>query len=222
MLSIAEQAAFDDSARRVQRAAAAQLRGAPGAAGAIAFVGHLQRGVDRVVANVLADGARVDCARGCSHCCSVRVHAMAPEVFRIADELRRLPADTLAAVIGRLRRHADAVRSKTVADHRAPCPFLQADACSIYALRPSVCRKGHSVDVRACREARPQIPQHLRIIVESEALMRGTADAYAELGMVAGSHELGQAVLTALTEPQAANRWAAGEGVFGPDGVDGA
>ncbi|MDQ2778772.1 MAG: YkgJ family cysteine cluster protein [Pseudomonadota bacterium] len=214
MLSAEEQAAFDESARRVQRSVVGHLRRKPGIDDNIAFVGHLQRSVDRVVASSAADGARIDCAKGCSHCCSVRVQAMAPEVFRIADELRRLSPAALAAINDRLRAHVEAVGSKSVAEHRAPCPFLDDDVCSIYALRPAVCRKGHSADVQACREALPQIPQHLRIVVESEALMSGTAAAYAEVGLAAGRHELGQAVLMALTDPQARHRWAAGATVF--------
>lgn len=213
-LSAEEQAAFDLSAQRVQRAAVAQLRTEPSAESAAAFVGHLQRGVDRVFAKALFDGASVDCSKGCSHCCNVRVHAMAPEVLLIADALRQWLPAALSTLTDKLHAHADAVRSQTVADHRQPCPFLQHDACSIYALRPAVCRKVHSLDVQACAAHLPHIPQHLRIIAESEALMRGVANAYTEVGLQAGSLELGRAVLLALTEPDALRCWAAGEVLF--------
>lgn len=214
MLSTEEQAAVNEGIRAVQRAALAQMRNEPGAWGAVAFVRHLQRGVDQVVAHAVADGATLACTKGCSHCCHMQVHAMAPEVFRIVEALRGWSPDRLNALTDKLRQHADAVRLKSVQDHHAPCPFLQDDLCSIYALRPAVCRKGHSTEVQACASHEPQIPQHLRIVVESEVLMRGTAAAYAELGVATGHHELGQAVLLALNEPQAAARWVAGEAVF--------
>jgi hypothetical protein len=99
-----------------------------------------------------------------------------------------------------------------------PCPFLNNALCSIYDVRPSVCRKAHSLDVNSCRGHAPELPQDLGVVVAAEALTKGTADAYRKLGFDARAYELGGAVLLALTDPTAELRWYRSEPLYVPDG----
>lgn len=218
MLSPEEQAGAAQATAKVRQAALNALEANPGGSFAIHFVANLQRGVDEVLQSAVAQGLKIDCKAGCSHCCSVRVEALDPEVFRIAQALRQRPPEAREALVARLHKHAATVGGVPVAQHRVSCPFLERDLCSIYEVRPAVCRKVHSFDVEKCRTPGAEIPQSLDVLLKSEVLVDGTANAYARRHMQASGHELGHAVLLALTDPTAEARWAGGEAVFGAVG----
>jgi Fe-S-cluster containining protein len=214
MLSPDEQAAYLQAAANVREAAVAHLAADRSRPVAIAFVSNLQRGVDKVMDTAANAGSNFACKSGCSHCCNVQVHALEPEVFRIAGALRKLGPVVQEGLLEKLRQHAAMVRGLTLQDHRIPCPFLVDRLCSIYSIRPAVCRKAHSLDVEACRTAGATIPQDLATLMKAEAMIQGTAEAYSALGMPAAGHELGQAVLVALSDPTAEARWQGGASVF--------
>src|SRR5262249_55896747 len=46
---------------------------------------------------------RIECAKGCYFCCHLRVSAMAPEVFHVANHIRREQKNELAAILDRQR-----------------------------------------------------------------------------------------------------------------------
>ena len=81
-------------------------------------------------------------------------------------------------------------------------------------MRPAACRKVHSFDVKKCESAGAEIPHSLEVILKSETLMKGTANAYQQAKLPASGHDLGQAVLLALTDETAESRWYGGELVF--------
>lgn len=214
MLSDEERTELQEAVDSVQGVAAAHLENAHSAQHAIAFVSNLHRGVDRVFQDVLDKGQDIACKTGCSYCCSVRVHATEPEIFLIAAQLRERPADQLKIVLNRLKDHAAVASLVSTANHRTACPFLENSLCSIYPVRPAACRKAHSLDAQPCQKISAELPQSLNILLKSEALMKGTAQAYQQVGLPASSHELGQSVLLALTDDSLQPRWHAGESVF--------
>jgi uncharacterized protein len=188
----------------------------------------LHQATDADFGAVQADGLQIACKPGCNHCCAARVEALAPEVFLIADHIQELAPKERAALMDRLRTHATATATATAtanananaADPAAPwsqrptCPLLVNGLCSVYAVRPAVCRKAHSLDVRACETGAPQIPQSLRVVVMAQARSQGTSDAFRDIGLVSSRHELASALLLALTDPTAQSRWLAGDAVF--------
>lgn len=213
-LSPEEVAAFLQSADQVRAAAVRHLIDKRGTPQAISFVRNLQTGIDQVVSTALEQRVQLACKAGCSHCCSARVEALAPEIFRIVQEFKTRPAQEIAALIERLQTYVATPSGIAPWQERLPCPFLVENLCSIYALRPGVCRKGHSLDVAPCAAHAAEIPQSLTIVLGAEALLKGTSDAYREIGLPAAGHDLGQAVLIALTDSTAEERWLSGEAVF--------
>ena len=210
-----EETALLRSTENVQRAAVRHLSTHNGEASVVAFVQSLQQGVDRVVGAAVDGGAHIDCKAGCSHCCSARVEAIAPEIFQIARELEQRAAEELTETVDRLQAHiAASDKENTAWSHRKCCPFLTKNLCSIYKVRPAACRKAHSVDVSKCEAHAPAIPQNLEIVLNAEALLRGTSGAYRQRGFDASGHELVRAVLVALLDPSAQARWYRGEQVF--------
>ncbi len=218
MLSPEEQVEFSRAAETVRQAAVNALTADRSGPFAIRFIGNLQRGVDQVLHAALAAGLKIDCRAGCSHCCSARVEALDPEVFRVAAALKKRPPAALAALTERLREHAALARSTAAQTHRMPCPLLEKNLCTVHEVRPATCRKAHSLDVRQCATPGADIPQRLDLSLKAEALCKGSADAYQHMGLAAGGHELGQALLLALTDPTAESRWMNGEAVFGTIG----
>ena len=215
MLSSEEEAAFRASIAGVRRTAAGALERLQGSAQVVHFVANLQRGVDGVARRAWQAGPVPGCRAGCAHCCSLRVEATEPEIFRIAGKLLEQPEAEVAALVERLRLRVLAARSGPTGATRLECSFLEKGSlCSIYEVRPAACRKAHSLSVRACEAHAAVIPQNLRLVLDAEALMLGTAEAYRDVHLAASAHELLEAVLQALSDPTAEARWYAGEAVF--------
>lgn len=215
MLSPEEQTAFLQSASNVQQAAVSHLSTHPAEQSVVTFVRSLHQAVDRANDAAVGRGAHLDCKAGCSHCCSARVEAIAPEIFLIAGELARRPMSAFAEMVGRLHAHIAAPNQDALPwNQRKSCPFLEDHLCSIYPVRPATCRKGHSTDAGACAAHAPVIPQHLDMILDAEALIGGTSGAYRQRGLDGSAHELVRAVLLALVDPSAQARWFNGAQVF--------
>ena len=206
MLTDEEQVAFRASIDGVRSLAAKRLRCIGDVGHAVGFVANLLRSLDSVAARAAELGPVPDCKIGCSYCCHVRVEATDPEIFWIIRRIRQQPASAVAELIEKLRRrvaeqHADSL------DTRRSCTFLAEDRCTIYEVRPAACRKAHSLSVKRCEAFAPEIPQNLNLLVEAEALMIGTAEAYREVDLPASAHELNSAVLLALSDESAEARW---------------
>jgi Fe-S-cluster containining protein len=159
-------------------------------------------------------GIHFDCKAGCSYCCSLRVAAMPAEVFVIARHMKQLPGETLAGIIQKLTIHAEAARGLGTEEYFLPCALLANGKCSIYALRPAMCRKYLSMDVEECKKPDACAPEDREMVMKSSALIFGTTQAYTRAKLSTRNHELGQALLVALTDPGAEERWYRGEQVF--------
>jgi hypothetical protein len=173
------------------------------------------------------------CSAGCSHCCYQAVGVSAPEVFAIHDHLRatRSPAE-LQATLERIREADERTRGMSLQDRLSPdlpCPFLEQQRCSIYEVRPLVCRGKNSLDAAACErtlrdpEARAQflagtlaVPCFLEPIRAVHAVAAGMQLGLHELqGLQTAPLELTAAMRILLEDPElVARRWLSGEDPF--------
>jgi hypothetical protein len=164
---------------------------------------------------------KIECAKGCGFCCHLRVSAMAPEVFHVADFVRRQFAGQLDRVIGEVRAADRNSRGLTARDRplrKFPCGLLVANACSVYLARPSACRGLTSISVNICErgyngeEVQVQTPA---VWIEiRQAHNQAMWAALTALALPADSYELNHAMLVALETPNAESRWLNGEDVF--------
>jgi len=217
MLNDAEQQAVRESIGRVRRQALGHLQQMHKVEHVVQFVGNLHRSLDTSAAHAASAGNTPACQAGCSYCCKARVQATEPEVFLIARTVRGWPAARAQELVQRLKHHAETQTrhgEDGAKDAAQDCAFLQDKRCSIYDVRPGVCRKAHSLSVQHCETLSPTIPQNLALIVQAEALMAGTNQAYRERQLSATPTELNAAVLQALTDDRAEARWFQGEPVF--------
>jgi Fe-S-cluster containining protein len=95
-----------------------------------------------------------------------------------------------------------------------PCPLLVDDRCSIYKVRPLVCQAWYSTDVRRCQEAEGGSTTNREIMQLFSAVYDGLVAAVADHGLESGEVELIPALKIALNNPDATQRWLAGESLF--------
>lgn len=215
MLDQDEQSALEQSSRAVQTTVSAHLAAITSPAALIHFISNLQTGIDKVTQQAQTNGAELACKPGCSHCCHAPVKALAPEVFKIAREIKKLDPESMLAITERLSDYLQQQSSSGMQwQTRPPCPFLQNNLCSIYAIRPAVCRRAHSLKLDPCATSAPEIPQQLEIVLGAEALLQGTAAAYESRGLDAGYYDFCGALLLVLNDTSAEVRWLGGEAVF--------
>jgi len=165
------------------------------------------------------------CRAGCSLCCWLRVDVYAPEVFLIAETLRKeLPPPQLDELLGRLATHAELVTGMTVFEHatrNVACPLSREGWCSVYSVRPHTCRRHHSQDLAACQFTYDhpddlEFPgAHSReLFTELTEAMGLHGAVYEYFGYDGTVYELGSALHEALTDPACWQRWSRKETAF--------
>jgi Fe-S-cluster containining protein len=88
------------------------------------------------------------CKPGCTHCCSAPIRVAKPEAELLA---RHLKAMMPAEEIERWKSRARAILAARAAGGRPRCVFLGDDnLCTVYSLRPLMCRACNSDDVEPC------------------------------------------------------------------------
>jgi len=172
-------------------------------------------------------GARVACGQGCSWCCYTQVHPTAPEVLRIADHIRdTFSDDEREALLTRLEELDRLVRGLTMRELmnlRLPCALLVDGRCSVYRVRPLICRGWNSTSERRCAAIHTK--------TETRSMRSGGVDE-GQLGIMHGMRDralcegiktaklddaffrLPVALLIALTDEGARRKWLDSEPIF--------
>jgi Fe-S-cluster containining protein len=124
-------------------------------------------GIARELTVLAARGIAPTCSKGCAHCCRQEILVTRAEAEAIVEWIQASwqPAqidalnDRIRAWLswsrdGFQRRVAAGEDREVVAyEHGPPCVALQDDACSIYPVRPMMCRTHHvSSSPDACRQ----------------------------------------------------------------------
>lgn len=164
------------------------------------------------------------CSAGCAHCCHVHAYATAPEVFAVANHLRKtLSPKMLQSLRAQLEARAREVAS--LSDEvrwaeKIPCALLDARGfCSVYEARPLRCRAFHSLSADVCRDAfegRDDVAPLTAPLLDraANAVEEGYDHALASAGLSAEGYRLEIALAAALADLGAPGRWLAGEPIF--------
>jgi len=175
---------------------------------------QVQRGMSAAI-DALPSKAQHACAPGCFFCCYLPVDVLAPEAFLIAAHLQqtRSPGE-LAALVYQLGAHSQ----QGFGTH--PCVFLAQGRCSIYEVRPMVCRGYNSLSKERCEAFHHDASTDLKGTKDrvagrlAEAMEEGIIAGLKALGLEAQWYELASAVLRVLETANGPARWARGEAVF--------
>jgi hypothetical protein len=108
------------------------------------------------VVNLAPQPRAYACRRGCHFCCYEAVTVSEIEAAALARHVESLPETERAAIQARLERYAEGVRSvggDRMRMNRVPCAFLDTKSgeCTVYAIRPYMCRALTSYDVAPCQ-----------------------------------------------------------------------
>lgn len=148
----------------------------------------------------------------------------APEALRLAEYLRqRLSAPDLRRLSERSQRSAESLSPGSTADPTSDACALQGDGCLCVAYpdRPLACRPLHAaiiaheldLDLIGSDDSSSPLEDHMEIV--GLGMAEGLAEGLERVGLDANRYELHSALALAIDRPDAAERWAAGEDVFG-------
>lgn len=162
---------------------------------------------------------RVDCKKGCAHCCRVWVSATIPEVLFVANSLRRrndVARRESVAAAHRITGAHDFVSRQRL--HRQ-CPLLVDDLCSVYETRPVSCRFWASTNVAAClrvfrQSSGENVPTPMSHLKGRGAYEIALSLALKHVGLPHYYYELNAALARALEREDAESAWLGGEDVF--------
>jgi Putative zinc- or iron-chelating domain len=169
----------------------------------------------------------IACAKGCSACCTAKVLVAPPEAARIAEHARRtLAPEVYTSLVERVHKAHERSRGLTRAERiRAsiPCPLLdESGACSLYEVRPVICSGWNSLDRAGCDahfldHTAPSPPElHPQSNEVALAVLGGLIGAAIDRHLDARPLELHAALVIALSDEHAGERWRRGEPVFEP------
>jgi Fe-S-cluster containining protein len=163
----------------------------------------------------------VACCGGCASCCTIRVAATAPEIFLIADFIRTAAPALTASLVAKIAAADETTRQLDESSRMAVgtiCPFIEADLCVIYPVRPLACRGHASFDKEACVSALAgqacEVPVSVTHVEARALVQNAMQSALRDAGLAWGTYELNEALLVALTDDACEAKWAAGGDPF--------
>jgi len=176
-----------------------------------------QRAIDATFEQSLA---AVECRKGCSFCCRLKVTATPLEVIRIAttlDDARGATVLSAAELIAGMNERERVAR-------QVPCPLLLDGACSAYEVRPLTCRALLSRRAALCEryfevgttmtDSGP-VPSLVAPRLIAAALINGQIAALRDVGLASKTVELISALAALTRDPSLFLRWLSREDVFG-------
>ena len=177
------------------------------------FYGRLTRQFE---GKVSAHAVPLACRAGCSSCCSLRVEIFDFEAIAIAKHVESVfnESDKIR-LVERLRSASEAAKGLKTSEHFVPCAFLENRKCTIYDMRPAMCRKYHSVSLQSCLD-RGEAQEIEGLKNTTMASIQGFMEGVKQSGMKPTLHELNQAMHRLCSDPKAMQNWLNGLATFEP------
>ncbi len=182
--------------------------------------------LDEVFATELSDSEMtIACCAGCYYCCHVKVDVQPGEIFLIADFIRgRFSAAKQANVLNKAQENWKKIEPMTFdqqCDAGLPCPLLDEGKCSVYSVRPSVCREAHSLRAEPCKKflENPESNENfagqiLGVKIATSCTNVGASAAFELAGYDSQPYDLNAVLIQALQNPSSERRWRDGKLAF--------
>jgi len=156
------------------------------------------------------------CMKGCAYCCHVMIECTVPEVVAIARHIReRFTEEEQGVVMQSIDAAVNATEGMSRDERfifRTPCPLLKGNICSVYDVRPLLCRCWHSLDVGRCEQNHAD-PSHNRVPANYLAynagveVMSGLKVALRHEGLEHRNIELIRGLKLVLQDPSLIDTW---------------
>lgn len=169
---------------------------------------------------------KIECKMGCSYCCYAQVSLTPPEAFLIGHFIRE--NYSLKKTDDLMKRSSNNIRltkNKSIEeriDHweKTPCIFLDKDVCSIYEVRPFICRAWHSLSVDQCMKAFHSGDKNAEIDstpyrnIILGGVREGLSNACEQIGCESEPFIITSAIKTILNHHSPGEAWIKGELLF--------
>lgn len=110
--------------------------------------------MDSFISRCIREGKKVDCRKGCYHCCYQTVFALPFEVLALSHFIKNNFTDREIREIKDNTSRKNGITEKMSArqflHHKSPCPLLREGACTVYEARPMACRTYISSSKESC------------------------------------------------------------------------
>jgi len=185
----------------------------------LTWLAEVSSGAETEIEKHPSDRSLVACGAGCRTCCVVNVSTLLPEGMAIVRYLRSQGEArvTLAAErLERLWREVGGLDDDERLVVRRPCAFLdEKGCCSIYLVRPLLCRSVTSTSADDCREALAGkvLGEEKTILMHQfqqdlyMTLFEAIGDGLEMCGLDGRSFQLVGLVRYLLKHPEAEQRW---------------
>jgi len=183
---------------------------------------------DSIVQNLEENGQspKVACQSGCNYCCHSQVNIIPIEALLISAFIKKnftfTEVSALHAEISQIHLLSAGKTLKQLYDLKGnlPCLFLKKGKCSIYKVRPSICRSWNSFDSLSCKAAYNSVDYRSSIIGSpARNFVFGTTRALFEqlsevFSLQSDTLLLPNAISDCLNNAAPLNQWAKGYDVF--------
>lgn len=186
---------------------------------------------DHVIMQLETSGdasSEIACKAGCPYCCSMQISITPPEAMVLgAHVVENYDTDATTNLLKRIEHNIRLTYQKTQEEkvdnwHDTPCIFLKDGSCSVYSIRPFVCRSWHSLDVGQCIEAwrakdkAAEIDSLFHRNYVFAMVRKGVQEGCKILGLQWETQVVTSAVKSYLAHPDPQEGWLRGERVFKP------
>ncbi len=168
----------------------------------------------------------VSCSSGCGFCCHSLIKVIPAEALLIASFIRRnLLKNDIQTLKNNILKYQLLVKGKTLKERvalkdKTPCIFLKNNNCSIYSVRPFICRAWNSLDQSACQSS--FLSGNHEAEIETSPIrnyMYSTArDIFQEMDkqmvLKTGLYEIPGAISDCLRHVDSLERWSISKPVF--------
>jgi len=100
--------------------------------------------MDSFISRCLHEGKKVDCRKGCYHCCHQAVFALPYEVLSLVHYIKDNLTDNVIREIKkntvRKNKITEGMNIRQFLHYKSPCPLLLKGICAVYEARPMACR----------------------------------------------------------------------------------
>lgn len=165
------------------------------------------------------------CSPGCDYCCHNQVEVTPPEALLIGNYLeKQFSPRELGRLLEKLEYNLSVRSGKSKIEvarirQELPCPFLRQGNCSIYAVRPLVCRAMHALDASQCKQAlhtqdRQPVAYYAHRHDITMAVIQGLLEGCRAFDCQAQAVDLIQALYDYFQHDKPVQQWLQGKKVF--------